>query len=434
VASEFSSDDEGDARGGRRRRRKTTDLLGDAPLAPLSIDEAVEAVEASRDPKDARRRLWDKIKARAAALVGPRDAAAAPVVAAPSVRVPKEDAPPPAAPPPPVPARAAAVPAPAPAITPAPASPPPDEVADPRARLKARLAERAVRQPAAAPALPTIDVLQDSPYVEQRRAPVAPPPAVEERRAPSLPEARPVDDLAAAAEAWLAGRGGTAPLGVLAPALSGHPDVAALRAALLAENARRSAAGLRAPFVFRFDGHVGLTADALSPRDLELEARILTAVAEQREIVRRELLARVGSLGDVAFEQVVLDLLGRLGFGETRTVHRGRATLLVFGRHQALGGAATAMVVRRSASEIGAETLDALRGALDDLDATHGLILTAGTFSAVARSAAVATDAAPVTLIDGAGFARLLDEHGLGVVAHAPTLRYVDAAYFDSLD
>ncbi|MCK6575746.1 restriction endonuclease, partial [Myxococcota bacterium] len=77
--------------------------------------------------------------------------------------------------------------------------------------------------------------------------------------------------------------------------------------------------------------------------------------------------------------------------------------------------------------------LDALRSALDDLDATHGLILSAGTFTSGARASAVATDAAPVTLIDGAGFARLLDEHGLGVVAHAPTFRYVDAAYFDSL-
>jgi hypothetical protein len=308
-----------------------------------------------------------------------------------------------------------------------------EDTADPRARLKARLAERSARQPpVVVAALPTIDVLQDSPYVEQRQAPPTTPPA-EERRAPTLPEVRPTDDLAASAEGLLKGRGGAAPLGALASALPGHPDVAALRAALLAENARRSAAGLRGPFVFRFDGHVGLSADSLSARYLELEARILTALAEQREIVRRELLARVGSLGDVAFEQVVLDLLGRLGFAETRTVHRGRATLLVFGRHQALGGAATAMVVRRSASEIGVETLDALRSALDDLDATHGLILSAGTFTSGARASAVATDAAPVTLIDGAGFARLLDEHGLGVVAHAPTFRYVDAAYFDSL-
>jgi restriction endonuclease Mrr len=129
----------------------------------------------------------------------------------------------------------------------------------------------------------------------------------------------------------------------------------------------------------------------------------------------------------------VLDLLTRLGFGEIRTVHRNRGTLLVFGRHEALGGAATAMVIRRASNEIGQETLGALRSALDDLDATHGLILTAGTFSAEARGAALATDEAPLTLIDGAGFARLMYEHGLGVVAHAPVLRYLDAAFFDSL-
>jgi restriction endonuclease Mrr len=105
----------------------------------------------------------------------------------------------------------------------------------------------------------------------------------------------------------------------------------------------------------------------------------------------------------------------------------------VFGRHEALGGAATAMVIRRASNEIGQETLGALRSALDDLDATHGLILSAGTFSAEARGAALATDEAPLTLIDGAGFARLMYEHGLGVVAHAPVLRYLDAAFFDSL-
>ena len=57
-------------RNGRRRRRKTADLAGDSPVAPLSIDDAVDESEAASDSQVRLAALWAHLEARAMLSVG----------------------------------------------------------------------------------------------------------------------------------------------------------------------------------------------------------------------------------------------------------------------------------------------------------------------------------------------------------------------------
>jgi restriction endonuclease Mrr len=95
--------------------------------------------------------------------------------------------------------------------------------------------------------------------------------------------------------------------------------------------------------------------------------------------------------------------------------------------------ATTAVVARRAWTPIGRDTVRALRGSLHQFGASRGLLLTVGHFGAEAREEATLADRPTLTLVDGAGFARLLYDQGIGLVTLRPVLRYVDAAFFESL-
>jgi len=432
TAPDSAAEDD-DPRGGRRRRRRMVDLLGSGPAAaPVSLDEAVLAVEAATDDPDAAHaRLWAGLRARAAALVGAMPEERAKGTS--PRRDAKPAAPAPARPAAPAPPRPAA-PAPEPGAKPESA---PDEASGEalksrlKARLKARLAVGGER-----PALPEpgdTAGLEDTPYVERRAAPaVAVEPSAEERRAPSLPELH-VHGVASDAIRLLDSRRSPISLSDLAVGLDFDDSLASLRTLLLAENARQSQSGLRPPFTWTTLGDVGLSAWGLSPRYLALESALATTLAEMREIAQRDLLARVAQSADDVFERVVLEVLSRAGLEDLATVHRQPGgTLALLGCYRALGDAPTAVLARRSGAVIGVATLDALRGALADFGATHGVVLTCGTFDDVARRSASQVDRGPLTLVDGQGFARMLFTHGVGTTSHSPLVRVPDATFFDA--
>ena len=442
--AEAAEDD--DPRSGRRRRRRMVDLLGSGPAAaPVSLDEAVLAVEAATDDPDAAHaRLWAGLRARAAALVGampedrPRVAQprrdAKPLAPAP---VSEKSTPRPAEPPAP-PAASAAERAPNGAAGPASVDAGGSDGASGEAlksRLKARLKAR-LTVGGERPALPEpgdVARLEDAPYVERRAAPVAPvEPMPEERRAPSLPELH-AHGVASDAIRLLDSRRSPISLSELAVGLDFDDSLASLRTLLLAENARQSQSGLRPPFTWTAQGDVGLSAWGLAPRYLALEASLASTLAEMREIAQRDLLARVAQSADEVFERVVLEVLSRAGLEDLATVHRqSGGTLALLGCYRALGDAPTAVLARRSGSVIGVATLDALRGALADFGATHGVVLTCGTFDEAARRSATQVDRGPLTLVDGQGFARMLFTHGVGTTSHSPLVRVPDATFFDA--
>ncbi len=302
-----------------------------------------------------------------------------------------------------------------------------------RDRLRARFSERREQTPSPVETVQAAAAtVTEAPYRERRQTP-APAPAPEaERRGPALPEIAPTDVLVSRALAALERSGRPLPI----DALGGGSESRGVRAALLAENARRSAAGLRAPFVVYFNGTVGLSAWGLSERFLQLEETIQAATAEQREIVRRDLLARVAGLGDTAFEQVVVMLLEQIGYANVRVVHReaGGNLALLATYDQGSAALTSAVVARRAWKTIGRDTVRALREGLAQFGASRGVVLTVGTFGPDARDEAARTDRPTLVLVDGAGLARLLYDQGIGLATVRPVVRSVDAAFFESLE
>lgn len=492
-ADEDASDDED--RGGRRRRRRprAIDMAGAAPAAPTSVEDAAELLD-SVDRAALRRRLWEKVKATAEAVVGQSSAddgddegedafaegASEDAVEAPRRRgrrrrrgrdEPRQrpdahgdldaeepedegeagdeealeaDAPAPVDPPeeeaaaeaPPARTRIAdrlrrrrrsgsgegeAPSSPAPSPTEPQPAPAPVVEDDPKVALRRRLAARRA------------ETGEPPPYAE-RRADPDPQPAAEERRAPVLPAVRATDALVRAAHEALERHGCPLHIDALTEAVAQAEDQppTGLRAALLAENARRQAAGLRPPFVVQYAGEVALTRWGLSDRYLTLERSIEAALAELRELVQRDLLARMAELSDVAFEQVVVMLLEQLGHRDVEVVHRQSGGTVALTVTEPSGGR-LAVVARQAWSNIGPDTVRRLRGSLAHFGADAGLVMTLGAFTPEAHDAAGGGAQAVVRLMDGARLAALLFEHEVGLRGHAPRMRFVDVPFFESL-
>lgn len=429
----------------RRRRTRPSDMVGDDPPTSLTVEDAVAEAESATDRDALRRSLWEKMRASAAAVVArppSADDSEPPAPGAPAEDgaddVDETDAAPPQV-----------------EATPAPPAPKPALDRDAmKEALKARLQTRRHDQtrslrpsktPSAAPAPAALATSESEldlpkptggrkPYVERRVVEADPPEA--DRRDPALPEISPTNALVAAALGTLRDTGTPLPLEALTARVGDQGlTTSGLRAAVLAENARRSRSGLRAPFVIGYSGAVGLSEWGLSARYRTLEASIQAAMAEQREIVRRDLLARVGELSDRAFEQVVVMLLEQLGYENVSIVHRQRGSVaLSAGRDEGGGPESTAVVARRSWSSMKPDTVRALRDSLEHFGAGRGLLISMGTFTRAARREASLGDRAVVRLVDGAGLARLLYEHGVGLASHQPLMRFVDVAFFESLE
>ena len=91
------------------------------------------------------------------------------------------------------------------------------------------------------------------------------------------------------------------------------------------------------------------------------------------------------------------------------------------------------VVARQGWAPIGDDVVDVLRESLAHFGAHSGLLLTVGTYEESAILSACRARAPTVRLLDGAGFARLLYENGIGLTSHRLELSYVDAAFFASL-
>ena len=287
-----------------------------------------------------------------------------------------------------------------------------------------------------------------TPVAPRERAPVAPKerPPVPSRK-PDAPaprrlvprEIEATDVLVAAALAALRRADEPLPLEAIASAVStsqGAGRAVGLRAALLADNSQRAKSGRREQFGRRRNGDWALTEWALSKRYLELEKSIEAAMGEQREIARRDLLAKVAELGDTGFEQLVVILLEQLGYRRVRVVHReaGGNVALTGALDSGGGPVMTAVVARRAWTPIGSETLRALRSSLHHFGAARGLVLTVGTFEAGAREQAVRLDLPAVDLVDGAGLARLLFDRGVGLARLRPLVQHVAPVFFDAFE
>lgn len=364
----------------RRRRPRLIDLVDDTPLGPLSVEEAAGA-SAKGTQEVVRARQWETMRRAMAATSGAK-----------LISTERQTAPEPATP---EPAPEPATPEPATPETP-PKSAPQKSVSKAPAKAPAkgsRAAPKAVAPPKS-----------DRFYREHRGRSE---PVAVERRAPRLtPDGAALallDQLRCAADGHVEGR-------------PHDLDIA------VSDNAARAELGFRPRFRLS-SGNISLTERGLPGRYLELEAMIEEAVAEQRELVKRQLVSRVAALSVDAFTALVERVLSALGHGEIEVVlGRPDSVLLTSVRPD---GGKTACLARQGWQDIGEKTVRALRGGLEQLGADRGLVLAVGRFTDGAQSASVATNGPVVQIVDGAAFASLMTKQGIGVEIARPALLYL---------
>jgi hypothetical protein len=195
---------------------------------------------------------------------------------------------------------------------------------------------------------------------------------------------------------------------------------ATMGAQLYTDTKRRAAAGKPERFRQYGRGLFGLAA----PTD-----PLGGAIARHNEEVRTRLRSVLSELDARAFEHLVGDLLGTLGFEDVEvTKYSGdggidvRATLTVGG----VTDVKTAVQVKRWANKVAGRTVRELRGGLGPHE--RGLIITLSDFTSDARHEAAATDRTPITLVDGDRLLDLLIDNDIGVATRKMAILELDEA------
>lgn len=158
------------------------------------------------------------------------------------------------------------------------------------------------------------------------------------------------------------------------------------------------------------------------------ESHGLTQRIEQHNgEMRRKLHERLRDLSPTAFERLVGDLLGAIGFVEVSVTGRsGDGGIDVRGTLVVGDVIRTRMAVqaKRWKHNVQAPVVQQVRGSLG----THeqGLIITTSDFSTGARDEAARPNAVPVGLMNGEQLVALLVEHGIGVRREPHVLIEID--------
>jgi restriction system protein len=135
------------------------------------------------------------------------------------------------------------------------------------------------------------------------------------------------------------------------------------------------------------------------------------------------LLNRVRNLPPAAFEQLIVDLLVKIGYGGSRREAAERLGRSGDGgidgviREDALGLDAVYIQAKRYSEDnsVGAPDIRGFAGSLLGNGATKGVFVTTSRFSAQARDASAAYKTHRIVLIDGAELAHLMIEYEVGV-------------------
>ena len=227
--------------------------------------------------------------------------------------------------------------------------------------------------------------------------------------------------------------------------LSGDLNVAttALAAAARADNLRREAEGQRPRFRFAQGARVAPTDWSLGSDLLRLEQEALAAFDRYRDGARRALATKLQKdLSGPALIELLLVALERLGFKDIKPVRRaglpgGESHFSAV--HVTLNDEVrTGIVLRRDGREIGRERVIDLRGSLHHYGggtaaATAGWLITTGQCLSGAREEASAPGTIPIALFDSVGFAKLLEQAGVGVSKTKFDLPFPDLELLETL-
>jgi restriction system protein len=166
------------------------------------------------------------------------------------------------------------------------------------------------------------------------------------------------------------------------------------------------------------------------------EERIEAAEGEIVDVVRKELLDRIGRCTPAFFEQLVLDLLVAMGYGSSKGVRQrtggpgdgGIDGVIAMDR---LGLDKVCLQAKRWQGTVGRPEVQAFYGALAGRKVRKGVFITTSAFSRDAIDyAAHVADA--IVLVDGDALAGLMIEHGVGVRSERIVrIPQVDETYFE---
>lgn len=213
---------------------------------------------------------------------------------------------------------------------------------------------------------------------------------------------------------------------------------AQVSASVRADNLRRAAVGQRPRFRFASQGRIALTDWSLSQDVLKLEQEALIAVERYRDASRKMLLRRLQELPGHAFIELALLALERIGMTQLRSVRRagspGGEAHFAAVHKTGTDDIRTALVIRKDGREIGRERVSDLRGALHHYGpAQAGWLVTTGQVLSGARDEAGTPNANPVALYDGLSFARMLEDHSVGVLRTQVTVAIPDLDLLEAL-
>jgi hypothetical protein len=223
---------------------------------------------------------------------------------------------------------------------------------------------------------------------------------------------------------------------------------AQIAAAVRADNARRTHAGLRPRFRMA-GGRVGLTDWLLDGELGRFEREALAAIGRYRDAARRSFARKCAELPGHAFVELSLLVLERVGVTRLRPVKFPGASgaeahftgILHAPAGQLAGqlglgeGLRLGIVVRKDGRDLGRERVTELRGSAHHYDgAAMGWILTSGQVLSGAREEATAQGGVmPVTILDGTALAKLCEDYAIAVVRAEHPIAIPDVDLFEAL-
>jgi restriction system protein len=167
------------------------------------------------------------------------------------------------------------------------------------------------------------------------------------------------------------------------------------------------------------------------------EERITAGIEQLESDVRGDLLQRVKTISPAAFEGLVLQLLGALGYGvgpeSRRGVSLGPDGGLDGRIHEDRLGLASIYIQAKRYQEqtIGRPVIQAFYGAMGGVGANKGVFITTSSFSREARDYADALIDKRIVLIDGSRLTQLMLDAGVGVsVKHVYKVHRLDEDFF----
>lgn len=173
------------------------------------------------------------------------------------------------------------------------------------------------------------------------------------------------------------------------------------------------------------------------PSEQTPDEQIDAALKEIHRVVRAELLEKISATPPEFFEQLVLDLLHRLGYGASeRDLQRvggaGDGGFDGIISLDPLGLEKVYVQAKRWQGTVGRPEVQAFYGALSGRRARKGVFITTSRFTREAQEFGIQISES-VVLIDGIWLTSLMIEHGVGVTHHRVLrLPRVDRDYFEA--